>query len=61
MLAEKLGMALNPVDADEIFAEIGRANPYYSGLAMGGFWGSDLFRESFRHRQRQGEIPPLRH
>jgi len=47
LLAEKLGMTLTPATAAEIFAEIGRANPYYAGLASGEFWGRDLFHEAF--------------
>ncbi len=59
ILAEKLGTALDPVDGDGIFAEIGRANPYYSGLSMGGFWGRDLFRETFATSSGKARFLPI--
>ena len=59
MLAEKMGMALYPVDADGIFAEIGRANPYYAGLSLGGFWGRDLFRKTFATDNGKAKFLPI--
>ncbi len=59
MLAEKLGMALDPLDVAGIFAEIGRANPYYTGLAMGDFWGRDLFRETFATGSGKAKFLPV--
>jgi formate dehydrogenase major subunit len=46
-LSALTGAALRFSGADEIFAEIGQANPFYHGVQPGGFWGADLFRETF--------------
>jgi len=59
LLAEKLGMALHPAGEAEIFAEIGRANPYYAGLVMGDFWGHALFREAFATDNGKGKFLPV--
>jgi len=58
-LAARLGMALTPGSPEEIFAEIGRANPYYQGVAAGDFWGKTLFQEAFATRSGKAKFLPI--
>ncbi len=56
-LAAKSG--LKPAGADEIFREIGQANPFYLGVEMGGFWGRDLFKETFHTPGGKAKFLPV--
>jgi formate dehydrogenase major subunit len=58
-LTEKTGMPLRFAGVDEIFKEIGQANPFYQGMEAGGFWGKDLFRETFHTASGKGKFLPL--
>jgi formate dehydrogenase major subunit len=58
-LAAKLGMDLAPTTPEEIFAEIGRANPHYQGMETGAFWGKALFQETFATGSGKGKFLPV--
>ncbi|HEX7503322.1 MAG TPA: molybdopterin-dependent oxidoreductase, partial [Acidobacteriota bacterium] len=58
-LAEKTGGKLRCADPGEIFKEIGQANPFYLGVEAGGFWGKDLFQETFRTPSGKGKFLPI--
>jgi formate dehydrogenase major subunit len=58
-LAAKLGMELAPATPEEIFTEIGRANPFYQGLETGAFWGKTLFQETFATGSDKGKFLPV--
>jgi predicted molibdopterin-dependent oxidoreductase YjgC len=58
-LAEKLAMPLQFKTAADIFMEIQQANPFYQTIASEGFWGKDLFRESFHTANGKGKFIPL--
>ncbi len=58
-LAGKLGMEPLTGDAQAIFREIGEVNPYYRGVQPGGFWGQDLFRETFPTVSGKARFLPL--
>jgi len=58
-LAAKLGMELTPTAPDEIFDEIGRANPYYQGVETGAFWGRTLFLDTFATGSGKGKFLPV--
>ena len=44
---------------DDIFKEIQQANPFYQNIEMGGFWGKNLFQESFQTPNGKGKFLPL--
>jgi len=54
-----MGMALPAGDAREVFKEIALANPYYQEIAMGGFWGKDLFPAGFPTLGGKARFLPL--
>jgi formate dehydrogenase major subunit len=58
-LAEKLAMPLQLKTADDIFNEIRQANSFYQTIAPEGFWGKNLFRESFHTVNGKGKFIPL--
>ncbi len=58
-LAEKTGLKLRVADPGEIFKEIGQANPFYQGVKAGGFWGKDLFQETFHTPGGKGKFLPI--
>jgi formate dehydrogenase major subunit len=58
-LAEKMGMVLPGKDAQELFKEIAQANPFYQGIAAGGFWGKDAFLNGFPTANGKARFLPL--
>jgi predicted molibdopterin-dependent oxidoreductase YjgC len=58
-LAEKMALPMPFGATEDIFNEIRQANPYYQGVEPGGFWGKDLFRESFYTASGKGKFVPL--
>jgi formate dehydrogenase major subunit len=58
-LSGKLGMELGVFGPEEVFKEIGQANPHYLGVAPGEFWGKDLFHERFSTASGKAKFLPL--
>ena len=58
-LAAGLGRPLAPARPEEIFREIGEANPHYRGVEPGRFWGSGLFGERFPSATGKARFQPL--
>jgi formate dehydrogenase major subunit len=58
-LTEKTGMALRFAGAEEVFREIGQANPFYQGVEAGGFWGKNLFQETFHTAGGKAKFLPI--
>ncbi len=58
-LAEKTAQPMPFKSTDDIFGEIQQANPFYHHIEMGGFWGKNLFRESFQTPNGKGKFQPL--
>ncbi len=58
-LADKLAMPMQPRTAEEIFAEIQQANPFYQNVAGEQFWGKNMFREIFHTDNGKGKFMPL--
>jgi predicted molibdopterin-dependent oxidoreductase YjgC len=58
-LAEKTATPMQFKTTDDIFKEIQQANPFYQNVEMGGFWGKNLFRESFHTSSGKGKFLPL--
>jgi len=58
-LAEKTACPMQFTGSDDVFREIQQANPFYQNIEMGGFWGKDMFRDSFRTANGKGKFLPL--
>jgi formate dehydrogenase major subunit len=58
-LAEKTAPPMQFKTTDDIFKEIQQANPFYQQVQMGGFWGKNLFQESFHTPNGKGKFMPL--
>jgi formate dehydrogenase major subunit len=58
-LMEKTDGTFRLAESAEIFQEIGQANPFYRGVEPGGFWGKNLFQESFNTPSGKGKFLPV--
>jgi formate dehydrogenase major subunit len=58
-LSEMTGGTLSPAASAEIFEEIGQVNLFFKGAEPGGFWGTNLFQDSFHTPDGKAKFLPV--
>jgi len=58
-LSEQTSFPMAYASTNDIFKEIQQANPFYQNVEIGGFWGGNLFQESFFTPNGKGKFMPL--